>query len=60
MLANIIAGIIMTVIQITTLFIGESAGYYIFFSVIEFAATLFIAWTALKWKIEIVNSGEKL
>jgi len=48
--ANIIAGSIMTVVQISSLFIGTTlANYYIFFSVIEIACTAFIIWYAWKW-----------
>jgi MFS family permease len=46
--ANIIAGTIMTVVQIATLF-GSTTIYYIFFNVIEIGCTLFIVWTAWRW-----------
>ena len=48
--ANIIAGIIMTVVQCATLFAGLPTKYYLFFSIIEISATAFIFWYALKWK----------
>jgi hypothetical protein len=51
-LANIIAGVIMVIVQILTLFIGTPTLYYIFFSAIEIACLLFIVWYALKWKGE--------
>lgn len=44
--ANIVAGIIMTCIQIATLFAGPVASYYLFFSIIEIATTVFITWYA--------------
>ena len=48
--ANIIAGTIMTAVQFSTLFFGSSpTGYYIFFSIIEIACTLFIIWYAWTW-----------
>lgn len=47
---NIIAGIIMTMVQTATLFAGSPTKYYVFCSVIEIATTLFIVWLALKWK----------
>jgi len=48
--ANIIAGTIMTVVQFSTLFFGSSPTiYYIFFSIIEIASTLFIVGYAWKW-----------
>jgi len=47
---NIIAGLIMAAVQIWSLFVGETAIYYIFFSVIEIATCLFIVRYAWKWK----------
>ncbi|HYB00121.1 MAG TPA: DUF6326 family protein, partial [Ktedonobacteraceae bacterium] len=48
--ANIIAGTIMTAVQFSTLFFGSSpTGYYLFFSIIEIACTLFIVWYAWTW-----------
>ena len=47
---NIIAGIILTIIQTGSLFAGTPSLHYIFFSIIEIATTLFIVWFALKWK----------
>lgn len=50
--ANIIAGILMTVVQSATLFVGGGpTPYYIFFSVIEIACTSFIIWYAWRWHI---------
>jgi len=49
--ANIIAGIIMTLVQIATLFVGSGpAGYYIFSSTFEIAATALIVVLALRWR----------
>ena len=47
--ANIVAGVIMAVVQISSLFDSPTI-YYIFFSVIEIACLLFIIWYAWKWK----------
>jgi hypothetical protein len=48
--ANIIAGSIMTLIQISSLFAGSALSlHYIFYSIIEIACTLFIVWYAWKW-----------
>ena len=48
--ANIIAGVIMTVVQLSTLFFGSGpTSYYLFFSVIEVASTAFIVWSAWTW-----------
>jgi hypothetical protein len=49
-LANIIAGTITTLVQVSTLFFGtKPTPFYIFFSVIESSTTAFIVWYALKW-----------
>ena len=47
--ANIIAGAILAVVQISTLFIGTPELHYIFFSAIEIATDLFIVWYAWTW-----------
>lgn len=52
---NIIAGTIMTLVQLASLFAGSSPTvYYIFFSVIEISCTAFITVYAWKWKEETV------
>jgi hypothetical protein len=49
--ANIIAGTIMTIVQISSLFIGSATtAYYAFFSTIEISTTLFIVWYAWTWQ----------
>jgi len=49
-LANVCAGAIMSVVQISTLFMGSPpTSYYIFFSIIEIACTAFIVWYAWRW-----------
>lgn len=48
--ANIIAGTIMTVVQISSLFFGSAPTiYYFFFSMIEVSCTALIVWYAWKW-----------
>jgi hypothetical protein len=47
--ANILAGITMTAVQLGSLFISAPKPVYIFFSVIEIAATAAIVWYAWKW-----------
>jgi hypothetical protein len=48
--ANILAGTITTLVQISSLFFGtKPTPFYIFFSVIENSTTAFIVWYALKW-----------
>src|SRR5688572_27879044 len=48
--SNIIAGTIMTVALILTLFVAVPTLYYAFFSVIEIACTAVIVWYAWKWR----------
>ena len=47
--ANLIAGIIMTLVQTATLFAGEPSTYYLFCSIVEIATTIIIVWLAWKW-----------
>jgi threonine/homoserine/homoserine lactone efflux protein len=48
--ANIAAGAVMAIVQISSLFLGTApTPSYIFFSVIEIAGLLFIVWSAWKW-----------
>ena len=48
---NIIAGTIMTLVQIGSLFVGSGGPelFYIFFSIIEISCTFFIVIYAIKW-----------
>lgn len=48
--ANIIAGTIMTIALILTLFVAVPTLYYAFFSVIEIACTAVIVWYAWTWR----------
>jgi len=49
--ANIVAGVIMTLVQTSSLFVGTGpTSFYIFFSVIEIATTIAIVVCASKWK----------
>lgn len=48
--ANIIAGGIMTVVQVLSLFAGTPTMYYVFFSIIEIITTSLIVWLAWKWR----------
>jgi hypothetical protein len=47
--ANIIAGSIMAVLQIGSLFVGTPSLQYIFYSTMEIACLLLIVWNAWKW-----------
>jgi hypothetical protein len=47
-IANIVAGTVMTAVQLLSLVVKTSALYYVFFSVIEIACTSAIVWYA--WK----------
>ena len=48
--ANIVAGTTMTAVQSASLFLGVPTPYYVFFSVIEIATTVFIVWFAWNWR----------
>ena len=48
-LANIIVALIMTIVQAATLFIGDAALHYIFFSIVEVGTTSFILYSAWNW-----------
>ncbi len=49
--ANLIAAAIMTMVQAATLFFGTTPTiYYVYYSAIEIAATVFILWTAWTWR----------
>jgi hypothetical protein len=48
--SSIIAGTIMTVALILTLFAAVPTMYYVFFTVIEITCTALIVWIALKWR----------
>lgn len=51
---NIIAGIVMILIQVSSMFVGtEATLHYMFFSIIEIACNTFIIITAFKWKEQI-------
>jgi hypothetical protein len=47
--ANIIAGTLFVLAQISSLFLGVPSPAYIFYSAVEIAALLLIAWNAWKW-----------
>lgn len=54
-LTSIIAGSIMTITLILTLFVAVPTSYYVFFTVIEIGCTGYIVWYALKWRIPPVG-----
>ena len=59
--ANIIAGIIMAVYQLSTMNVGTPPTlHYIFYSVIEVACNLFIVWYARKWSNPEGSSESKI
>jgi len=49
-LASIVAGTIMTVALLLTLFAAVPTMYYVFFSIIEITCTSIIVWFAWKWR----------
>ncbi len=49
--ANIVAGTVMTAVQFGSLFVGSSlTAFYVFYSVIEMACTVFIVGYAWTWR----------
>lgn len=48
--ANMLAGSLMTLVQIVTLFWGEVTGYYVWFSIIEISTTICIVLEAWQWR----------
>jgi hypothetical protein len=46
---NVAAALFMTLVQVGSLFVGTASTTYIFFSAIEIAGLLLVAWTALRW-----------
>ena len=46
---NIIAGTLLVVVQIGSLFLGVPSPMYIFYSTVEIAVLLLIIWNAWKW-----------
>ena len=55
--ANIIAGTLFIVTQISSLFLGAPSPAYIFYSTIEIAGLLLIVWNAWKWTNPEVEPG---
>lgn len=47
---NIIAGILLTMIQAWSLFVGKPTVHYLFFSIVEIFTTFYIVGYALAWK----------
>lgn len=50
-LMSIIAGTIMTITLIMTLFVAVPTSYYVFFTIIEIVCTAFIVWYAWTWRM---------
>jgi hypothetical protein len=48
--ANVVAGSVMTVVQLASLFAHTPAPYYVFFSAFEIGATAGIVWLAWSWR----------
>ena len=47
--ANIVTGVVMTLVQAASLFAGTPTMYYVCFSVLEITATVLIVWFAWNW-----------
>ena len=50
--SSVVAGIVMTLVQIATLFVGTTTMYYAYFSAIEIATTATIVLIAWRWRAE--------
>lgn len=50
--ANVVAGGLMTIVQVASLFIAPPALYYVFFSAIEIGSTALIVGSAWRWRVE--------
>jgi hypothetical protein len=48
--ANVVAGIVMTLVQVATLIVGRPAPYYVFFSVVKLASSALVVWLAWRWR----------
>lgn len=48
--ANVLAGTIMTLVQIGSLTLGAPTGSYMFFSAFEIATTALVVWLAWTWR----------
>ena len=46
---NVVAGAVMTVVQVSSLFARTPAPYYVFFSAFEIGTTSAIVWLAWRW-----------
>jgi hypothetical protein len=50
---SIVAAVLMTLVQVATLFIGTATLHYLYFSAIEVATTVAIVWVAARsWKFD--------
>jgi len=57
--ANLVAGAVMTAVQLASLFAKTPALYYVFFSVFEIGATAAIVWLAWRWRGELATSVQR-
>ena len=58
--ANVAAGVVMTVVQLASLFAGKPALYYLFFSVVEIPTTAAIVWLAWRWRLGTLEAPDDL
>jgi uncharacterized membrane protein len=50
---SVVAAVVMTLVQLATLFIGTATLHYLYFSAIEVATTVAIVWVAARsWKFD--------
>jgi glycerol-3-phosphate acyltransferase PlsY len=50
--SSVVAGIVLTLVQVATLFVGTATMYYVYFSVIEIATAATIVVVAWRWRTE--------
>jgi hypothetical protein len=50
--SSVVAGIVMTLVQVATLFVGTATMVYLYFSAIEIATTVTITVIAWRWRTE--------
>lgn len=50
--SSVVAGIVLTLVQVATLFVGTTTMYYAYFSAIEIATTATIVVIAWRWRAE--------
>jgi Family of unknown function (DUF6326) len=58
--ANIVAGTVMTLVQIGSLFMAPPTVFYAFYSTVEIACTAFIVWYAWRWQVAPPGTRDRM